>query len=263
MKDKTLFDLSGKTALVTGAGSGMGRAICEGLAEYGANVVCTDLKLASARETAKLASRFANETIAIKADAFEESDIKNVVHQTLNKFKKIDIVFAHAAIVDTTPAKIHEVAVDDWDRIASRYVRGIFLLMKAVFPVMMKQKGGCFITTSAGTALWPLPQIGDLHLATAYITGKTAVIMLTKLAARQYGEYGIRANVICPGYHRSLHHTVDEKGMADMENLVMSATPLKRVGLPEDIKGLAVYLSSNASSFINGQVFVEDGGFTA
>ncbi len=263
MKERTLFDLTGKTALVTGSGSGMGRAICEGLAEYGANVVCTDLLLAPAKETAKLAGRFGTETLALKADAFDESDINGMVRKTLAQFKKIDIVFAHAGIVDTTPAKIHEVKTADWDRIASAYIRGIYLLMKAVFPVMMKQKGGSFITTSAGTALWPLPQTGELHLATPYITGKTAVIMLTKLAARQYGEYGIRANVICPGYHRSLHHMVDEKGMENMESTVLSATPLKRVGLPEDIKGLAVYLSSRASSFITGQVFVEDGGFTA
>lgn len=263
MKERALFDLNGETALVTGAGSGMGRAICEGLAEYGANVVCSDINLEATQETAKLAGRYGTKVLALKSDAFEESEINSMISQTLKEFKTIDIVFAHAGIVDTTPAKIHQTKTADWDRIASAYVRGIFLLMKAVFPVMMKQKGGSFITTSAGTALWPLPQTGELHLATPYITGKTAVIMLTKIAARQYGEYGIRTNVICPGYHRSLHHTVDEKGMENMESTVLASTPLKRVGLPEDIKGLAVYLASNASSFITGQVFVEDGGFTA
>jgi NAD(P)-dependent dehydrogenase (short-subunit alcohol dehydrogenase family) len=241
----------------------MGRAICEGLAEYGANVVCTDINLTATKETAKLAENFGTKILALKADAFKEAEINGMVRKTLDEFKKIDIVFAHAGIVDTTPARIHELKVEDWDRIASDYIRGIYLLMKAVFPIMMKQKGGSFITTSAGTALWPLPQTGELHLATPYITGKTAAIMLTKIAARQYGEYGIRANVICPGYHRSLHHTVDEIGMKNMESTVLSATPLKRVGLPEDIKGLAVYLASKASSFITGQVFVEDGGFTA
>ncbi len=263
MKKKSIFDLTGKTALVTGAGSGMGRAICEALAEYGADVACADINRNAAIETAELASRYGHKTIAVKADAFSEVDIKKMVATTINKLKNINIVFAHAGIVDTTPAKIHELTAADWDRIASNYVRGIFLLMKEVFPAMMDKKGGSFITTSAGTALWPLPQTGELHLATPYITGKTAAIMLTKLAARQYGEYGIRANVICPGYHRSLHHTVDEKGMADMEAMVLISTPLKRVGLPQDIKGLAVYLASDASSFITGQVFVEDGGFTA
>jgi len=261
--EKSMFDLSGKVALVTGAGSGMGRAICEVLSEYGADVACADIDKSAAEGTVELVKRYNHRTVAVAADAFDEADIKKMVSMTIDKLNTIDIVFAHAAVVDTTPAKIHELDVADWDRIASRYLRGIFILMKTVFPLMMAKKSGCFITTSAGTALWPLPQIGELHLATPYITGKTAVIMLTKLAARQYGEYGIRANVICPGYHRSLHHTVDEKGMTEMESLMLEATPLKRVGLPEDLKGLAVYLASDASKFITGQVFVEDGGFTA
>jgi gluconate 5-dehydrogenase len=263
MSQRSNFDLSGKTALVTGSGSGMGRAICEAMAEFGADVVCADLSDSLARETSEVIEHFGNRTIALGADAFNEADIKNMVETTVNEMGSIDIVFAHAAIVDTTPARIHEVKVDDWDRIASGYLRGVFLLMKHVFPLMMGKRSGCFITTSAGTALWPLPPIGDLHLATPYITGKTGVVMLTKLAARQYGEYGIRANIICPGYHRTLHHTSDANSLKEMEDFVLGSTPLKRVGLPEDIKGLAVYLASDASKFITGQIFVEDGGFTA
>jgi NAD(P)-dependent dehydrogenase (short-subunit alcohol dehydrogenase family) len=259
----SIFSLSGKAVLVTGAGSGMGRAICEAMAEFGADVACVDIDENAARDTAGLVSHFGQRAIALKADAFDETDIKKMIETTVGELDSIDVVFAHAAVVDTTPAKIHELSADDWDRIASRYVRGVFLLMKHVIPLMMEKKGGSLITTSAGTGLWPLPPVGDLHLATPYITGKTAVIMLTKLAARQYGEYGIRANVICPGYHRSLHHLVNEKGMAEMEDFVLSVTPLKRVGLPEDIKGLAVYLASEASSFITGQVFIEDGGMVS
>ena len=262
MTQESIFSLFGKVALVTGAGSGMGRAICEAMAEFGADVACSDINEEAAKETAGLASRFGHRAIAIEADAFDEADIQNMIETTVSELSTIDVVFAHAAVVDTTPAKIHEVSADDWDRIASRYLRGVFLLMKYVFPLMMEKKGGSLITTSAGTAMWPLPPVGDLHLATPYITSKTAVIMLTKLAARQYGEYGIRANVICPGYHRSLHHLIDEKGMAEMEDFVLSVTPLKRVGLPENIKGLAVYLASEASSFVTGQVIGIDGGFT-
>jgi len=263
MSQRSIFDLTNKTALVTGAGSGMGRAICEAMAEFGADVVCADLSERSAGETSELIRRFGHRAISLGVDAFNETDIEKMVETAVRETGSIDIVFAHAAIVDTTPAKIHEVEVDDWDRIASSYLRGIFLLMKHVFHLMMDKKGGCFITTSAGTALWPLPPIGDLHLATPYITAKTGVVMLTKLAARQYGEYGIRANVICPGYHRTLHHTSDPESLKEMEDFILGTTPLKRVGLPKDIKGLAVYLASGASGFITGQIFVEDGGFTA
>lgn len=260
---KSMFDLSGKKIMVTGAGSGMGRAISEAMAEFGADVIPIDINEKAVEETAEIIKKYGTKILPIKADVFAENEIKSAVAKAVTEMGTLNVVFAHAAIVDTTKAKICETPVEDWDRIVSGYLRGIFLLMKAVFPIMMKDGKGSFITTSAGTALWPLPPVGDLHLATSYITGKTAVIMLTKLAARQYGEYGIRANVICPGYHRSLHHTQDPEGMAEMENLVLSGTPLKRVGLADDIKGLAVYLASDASDFVTGQVFVEDGGLTA
>lgn len=257
-KETSLFDLSGRVALVTGASSGMGKSICEAMAEFGADVAQVDLV-----EPADNLDRFGHRSIFIQADAFDEAAIQRSVTTTVNELGAPDIVFAHAGIVDTSPAKIHEVSTEDWDRIAARYTRGIFTLMKSVFPLMMEKRKGNFITTSAGTALFPLPPVGNLHLATPYITAKASVIMLTKLAAKQYGEYGIRANVICPGYHRSLHHVEGVDSMPDMEQFILGMTPLKRVGLPEDIKGLAVYLASDASSFVTGQVFVEDGGFMA
>lgn len=256
---KTKFDLTGNTVLVTGAGSGIGKAICEALLEFGANVVSVDIDEGRLNQMAKELSEYRERLYTYRADAFEESDIKQMINVSINRFGFIDTVFAHAAIVDTTPARIHEVSVTDWDNIASRYVKGIFLTMKYVFPAMMKRGKGNFITTSAATGVWPLPPVGQLHLATPYITGKTAVIMLTKLAAKQYGEFGIRANIICPGYHRSLHHT-SGPNLEEMENFVLQCTSLKRVGLPEDIKGLAVFLASDASSFITGQIFTEDGG---
>ena len=263
MASKSMFDLSGKVALVTGASSGMGKAICEALAEYGADVACDDLLENSARETAESLKKFGHRSIGISGDAFEESSIQQMVESTVKQLGTIDIVFAHAGIVDTTPARIHELSVADWDRVASRYIRGIFILMKTVFPIMMKKKSGNFITTSAATALFPLPPVGNLHLATSYITSKSAVIMLTKIAARQYGEYGIRANIICPGYHKSLHHIADAEPMDNMEEFIKNMTPLGRVGESSDIKGLAVYLASDASRFVTGQIVTEDGGFMA
>jgi NAD(P)-dependent dehydrogenase (short-subunit alcohol dehydrogenase family) len=260
---KSIFDLTGRVVLVTGAGSGMGRAICEAMAESGASVIPVDINENAAKETARLICHYGTRVMPLQADAFEAVDIANTVEKTVREFGTIDVVFAHAAIVDTTKAKIHETNVEEWDRVVCRYLRGILVLMKSVFPIMMKKGRGCFITTSAGTALWPLPPVGDLHLATSYITGKTAAIMLTKLAAKQYGEYGIRANVICPGYHRSLHHEKDPAGLQEMERFILGVTPLKRVGLAKDIKGLAIYLASDSSSFVSGQVFVEDGGFMA
>jgi NAD(P)-dependent dehydrogenase (short-subunit alcohol dehydrogenase family) len=253
------FNLSGKHVLVTGAGSGMGASISEAMAESGADVVCVDIVEKAAQETVRNISHYGQKAIPVKADAFEETDIKRMIATTTGELGSIDVVFAHAAIVDTTPTRLHDLSIDDWDRIASRYVRGIFMTMKFVFPIMVQQKSGCFITTSAATGYWPLPPVGMLHMAVPYITGKTAAIMLTKLAAKHYGEFGIRANVICPGYHRSRHHT-EGPFLEEMEKFVMDCTSLKRVGLPDDIKGLAIFLASDASSFITGQIFTEDGG---
>jgi gluconate 5-dehydrogenase len=262
MNRPSLFDLTGKVALVTGAGSGMGRAICEAMAEHGADVVCADINPASLNETSEIISPYGTRVLPMEADVFDIDDIKRMIDTTVSNLKSLDIVFAHAAIVDTKQTMIHDLEVEDWDRIASRYIRGIFLTMKHVFPIMMEKRGGSFITTSAATGIWPLPPVGTLHLATPYITAKSAVIMLTKIAARQYGAHGIRVNVICPGYHRSLHHTQDPKGMREMEEFVLNCTSLNRTGLAKDIKGLAVYLASEASGFVTGQVIIEDGGFT-
>jgi len=258
-----MFDLTGKVALVTGASAGLGREICEAMAEFGADVACVARTESKIKETAQELCRHGHRAIGISADAFEEPDIKRMVETTIKELGSLDIVFANAAVVWTTPARIHETTPEDWERVASGSIRGVYLLMKYSLPYMMKQQKGCFITTAAGTGIWPLPPVGSLHLATPYITAKAAIIMLTKLAAKQYGEYGIRANVICPGYHRTSYHEADPAGLADMEKFILDVTPLKRVGLQEDIKGMAVYLASDASSFVTGQIIIEDGGFMA
>jgi len=261
MAQRSFFDLSGKVALVTGGGSGLGRAYCEALAEFGADVACADIAEPGAQETVKRLSQYGNKSISIKADVSKQDEIKGMVTTVMRQLGSLDIVFANAAVMDKYRGRIHEIPVEEWDRISSVNLRGIFLLMQVVFPVMMQNKGGSFISTAAGTGYWPLPPLGRTHMTPAYVTTKSGVIMLTKLAAKQYGEYGIRANVICPGYHRT--PIIPVEGREKMEADLLESTPLKRIGLPEDIKGLAVYLASDASSFVSGQVFIEDGGFMA
>ncbi|MFC1901431.1 SDR family NAD(P)-dependent oxidoreductase [Chloroflexota bacterium] len=257
----SIFDLSGKVALVTGGGSGLGRAYCEALAEFGADVACVDIAEPGAQETVKRLSQYGHKAIAVKVDVSKQNEIKVMVATVVRELGSLDIVFANAAVLDKNPARIHELPVEEWDRVSSVNLRGVFLLMQAVFPIMMQNRSGCFISTASGTGYWPLPPLEGIYLTPAYVTAKSGVIMLTKLAAKQYGEYGIRANVICPGYHRT--PIIPEQGREKMEEALLNFTPLKRVGLPEDIKGLAVYLASEASSFVSGQVFVEDGGFMA
>jgi len=261
MTEKSIFDLSGKVALVTGGGSGIGRAYCEAMAEFGADVACSDIEEQKAQETVKLISKFGHRAIAIKADASRQDEIKSMVNRTVEELGTIDIVFANAGIGDESMVKIHEKPVEDWDRVMALQPRGTFLLMRAVFPIMMKKKSGSFINTASIGGLTATSASGPFQLITAYNSAKAAVIMLTKMAAKQYGEYGIRVNAICPGLHRT--DLAPEEVRPMLEEIIVPLTPLKRVGLPEELKGLAVWLASDASSFVSGQTFVQDGGMIA
>jgi NAD(P)-dependent dehydrogenase (short-subunit alcohol dehydrogenase family) len=255
MVEKGIFDLSGKVALITGGGSGLGRAYCEGMAEFGAAVACCDLIEERAKETAEILSKFDRKVIAIKADVSKQEDIRKTVDQTIKELGSLDIVFANAGINEKTIGlKIHEKPVDDWDHTMNVNLRGVFLLMQAVFPHMMAKKAGSFITTASVGGLWPvlIPE------AAVYATSKAGVIMLTKVAARQYAEYGIRVNAICPGYHRTNLHP--ESTREQIEAGILARIPIKRIAMPGEIKGLAVWLASDASSFVTGQIFIEDGG---
>jgi NAD(P)-dependent dehydrogenase (short-subunit alcohol dehydrogenase family) len=254
MAGKSIFDLTGKTALVTGGGAGIGRGYCDGLAEFGAKVACCDIIGERAEETLELIRRYGNKSIAITADVSKQEDIEHAVTQTVKELGSVDIVFANAGITEAYRVLIHEKPVEDWDRVMGVNLRSVFLLMRVVFPLMMAKGAGSFISTSSVGGLWPV----TTPMGSAYATSKTGVIMLTKVAARQYAGYGIRANVICPGWHRTMLHSEERRRVID--GFIQARVPMKRIGMPEDMKGLAVWLASDASSYVTGQIFVSDGG---
>jgi NAD(P)-dependent dehydrogenase (short-subunit alcohol dehydrogenase family) len=256
-----IFDLSGKVAVVTGGGSGLGRAFCEAMAEFGADVVCVGRTEKKIRETVEIISRYGHRAIAIKADISRQDDIERMVNETVRELGTIGIFFANAGIREISFVPIHEKPVEDWDAVMDTNLRSVFLQMRAVFPVMMKQKSGSFITISSAGGLWPLAQDKWVYTQTAYATAKSGLIMLTKLAARQYGEFNIRVNTICPGYHRT--PLTPEAEVEQLEAMIVKLLPLGRPGMPHEIKGLAVWLASGASSFVTGQIFIEDGGYLA
>jgi NAD(P)-dependent dehydrogenase (short-subunit alcohol dehydrogenase family) len=261
MTPGNIFDLTGKVALITGGGSGIGQAFCEAMAEYGADVACNDIDEEKARETAtNISAKYGHRAIAIKADVSNQTEIEGMVSRTVQELGTLDIVFANAATLDSKMAHIHEMEVADWDRVFALNLRGIFCLMRATFPIMMRKGKGSFISMASEAGMWPLPQVGPFRMTAAYNTAKSGVIMLTKHAAKQYGEFGIRANIICPGYHRTPMVT-DIKELNDA--IRVAYTPLKRTGTPEDIKGLGIYLASDASIYVTGQIFVENGGYMA
>jgi NAD(P)-dependent dehydrogenase (short-subunit alcohol dehydrogenase family) len=259
--DKDLFDLKGKVAVVTGGGSGLGQVICQALAQYGANVVCTGRTKDKLQDTLEKIAIYGHRNLAISADVTQPAEIESMVKRVTDEFGRIDVFFANAGIREKSFVLIHEKPIEDWDDVMNANLRAVFLQMRVVFPVMVKKKSGSFITTSSAGGIWPLAQDRWIYTQTAYATAKSGLIMLTKAAARQYGPFGIRVNTICPGYHRTPLTPADE--VEQLEKMIVKLLPLGRPGMPEEIKGLAVWLASEASSFVTGQIFIEDGGYLA
>lgn len=261
MVDRGIFDLSGKVALVTGGGSGLGRSICSAMAEYGADVICVGRTGKKIEETVEMIKGFGNRTLAITADVADQVQVEGMAKKAVDEMGGIDIVFANAAIREIGFQRIHEKPVEDWDIVMDVNLRSVFLLMKAVLPPMINKKKGNFISISSVGGLWPIADHEFPRLNTAYSTAKAGMIMLTKLAARQYAEDNIRFNVICPGYHETGLTPPEEKEAFEAE--MIPHIPLRRAAEADEIKGLSVWLASDASSYVTGQILVQDGGVTA
>jgi 3-oxoacyl-[acyl-carrier protein] reductase len=260
MSKKNIFDLSGKVALITGGGSGIGRAYCEAMSEFGADVACNDIDEYKAQETVMLISKFGHRALAIKADVSKQDEIERMVSRTVEELGKLDIVFCNAGII-IPPYRIHEVPVEDWDRLMALNLKGVFLLMRAALRVMVKQKSGCIINTASVAGLWAGGEGKSLTNVATYSAAKAGVILLTRHAAVEYGKEGIRVNAIAPGAHRTaLEDVLPPEVRKEHEDIIVRNTPLGRVGTPEDLKGLAVWLASDASSFVTGQTIIQDGG---
>jgi NAD(P)-dependent dehydrogenase (short-subunit alcohol dehydrogenase family) len=255
-----IFDLTGKVVVVTGGGSGLGRTICEAVAEYGADVVCVGRSAEKLQDTLGAVAGYGHHDLAITADVADLGDIERMAGDIVEEYGRVDVFFANAGIREKSFVLIHEKPVEDWDDVINADLRAVFLQMRAVFPLMMA-RGGSFITTSSVGGMWPLAQDKWVYTQTAYAVAKAGLVMLTKAAARQYGPYGIRVNSICPGYHRTPLTPANE--VEEVERTIARLLPLGRCGMPEEMKGLAVWLASDASSFVTGQVLVEDGGYLA
>ncbi len=268
MTGNGIFDLTGKVALITGASRGLGRAFAEAMAEYGADVACSGRDEAKLAETVKFLRKYKHRAIAIKADMTMENDIRRMVKETVKQLGRIDIFFNNAGV--TSPAmKIHEIPTDDWDRIINTNLRGMFLGMKYVIPVMLKQKSGSIINLSSIAGLRAeVPEVAPAP----YGASKAGIINMTQVAAMEYAHDGIRVNSIAPGIHLTeLGHPKGVVMDAEMikkrekrtKEYCKAEIPLGRPAEPDELKGLAVLLASDASAYITGQVFVQDGGQSA
>jgi meso-butanediol dehydrogenase/(S,S)-butanediol dehydrogenase/diacetyl reductase len=243
--------LDGKAVIITGAGSGIGRASAQHFAREGALVAVADVRLHKAQQTVDLLAAEGHRSIAIEVDVSEPVQVEQMVNDTIAAFGRLDVLFNNAATVRVGNAV--ELTVDDWDIVWRTNVSSVFLGAKYAVPHM--PAGSCIISTASLSGL-----AADAGLI-SYNATKAAVINLTRTMAVDFGPLGIRVNCICPG----VTMTPAMKGfMSDerLRDLVLAATPSARLGEPEDIASAAVWLASDQAAFVNGQPIVVDGGLT-
>lgn len=251
--------LEGKTAIITGAGSGQGRASALLFAEQGANVVIAEWNEEAGKKVEKEITEAGNKAIFFKTDISSEENVQQLVSAVQDKYGSIDILFNNAGIGFSsrskyTMASILETPLDDWNSILGINLNGTFLMSKYVIPVMIEQGKGSIINNSS------LNGIIGVTGADAYTASKGGVVALTRVMAADYGKHNIRVNCICPG----AINTPMISEVLDVPEIAKNyeTGPLGRVGEPEEIAGAALFLASDDASYVTGVVLPVDGGWS-
>ncbi len=248
------FQLSGKVALVTGASKGIGEAIALALGQAGAKVVVSSRKQEALEITAQGLRDAGIEALPIAANAGNMDDLRRLAEQTLAAFGGIDILVNNAA---TNPVygPVEQTDTGAFDKIMDVNVKGPFELAKLALPSMQTRGGGSIINISSIGGISPEPFLG------IYSVSKSALVMLTKVMAKEWGQYGVRANAICPGLIKTKFGQALWGNEALLQPLLQQL-PAGRVGTVEEISGLALFLASEAAAYCTGAVFTADGGHT-
>jgi NAD(P)-dependent dehydrogenase (short-subunit alcohol dehydrogenase family) len=246
--------LEGRVALVTGGGSGIGRAAALALAHAGARVAVADVAHAAAVETVELLE---TEGLALACDVGSASDVAATVARVVERFGQLDCAFNNAGIEGGPPdVQLHEYAEDIWDRVVEVDLKGVWLCLKYELAVMVPRGSGAIVNTSSISGL-----TGGGN--TAYVAAKHGVMGLTRKAALEYGPLGIRVNAVCPGPIRTPMLERLFKAVPERETRLAEAAALRRLGRPEDVAAAVVWLLSDAASFVTGHGLVVDGGYLA
>lgn len=246
------FHLEGKKALVTGGSRGIGRSIALGLAEAGADVVIASRKLPDLEAVAQEITQMGRKALPVAANVRHLPEIDNLVKKAINEFGRIDILVNNAGtnVVYESVFNIDEKA---WDIIIGLNLKGYFFLSQAVGKIMRDKGGGSIISTASETGIRPGVGMG------VYSISKAGVMMLTKVLAQEWGQYNIRANAIAPGVVKTRLSTALQSNPVIRER-TEDSTALGRLAEPEEIVGAALFLASDASSYMTGQILVLDGG---
>jgi dehydrogenase/reductase SDR family member 4 len=247
------FSLKGKKALVTGGSRGIGKAIAIGLANAGADVALASRKLPDLEEVAKEIKGTGRKSLAIAAHAGKIDEINNLVNKVKEEFGRIDILVNNAA---TNPTMDQAIDVDEraWDSIMNLNLKGLFFLSQAVARVMREKGGGKIINVASVAGITP-------DVLPIYSISKAGVIMATKVMAQQWAQYNIRVNAIAPGLTKT-RFSEALWGNQDILQGALLGTPLRRVAEPDEMVGAVIFLASDASSYVTGQIVAVDGGAT-
>jgi NAD(P)-dependent dehydrogenase (short-subunit alcohol dehydrogenase family) len=250
------FSLKDKVTIMTGGARGLGKAMALSLAQAGSNIVIVDLDLETAQQTADAIASEGVRSLALKVDVTNEADVDRMVGEVVSQFGRIDVLFNNAGIAQWTNAE--EMRFEDWKRIMSVNLDSVFLVSKAVGKIMIRQQGGSIVNTSSMSGVI----VNTPQCQAAYNVSKAGVIMLTKSLAFEWAKHNIRVNTIAPGYMETEMIEQFRAEHKEKIDLWTSLTPMNRMGRPHELGGLAVYLASEASSYVTGAVCLIDGGYS-
>ncbi len=251
--------VAGKIAIVTGGGSGIGRATALSFAREGAKVVVADVVVEGGEETVRMITTAGGDAVFIKTDVSQAAEVEALVRQTVATYGRLDCAVNNAGIEGTMGPLTAESSEENWHRVLAINLKGVWLCLKYEIAQMLQQGGGAIVNTASAAGLIATPG------GSAYVASKHGVNGLTKTAALEYAKQGIRVNAVCPGMIRTpmakrIYKTqpqfVGTEALATMQ-------PVGRMGKPEEIAEAIVWLCSDAASFVTGLPMAVDGGMTA
>jgi NAD(P)-dependent dehydrogenase (short-subunit alcohol dehydrogenase family) len=247
---------TGKVALVTGAGSGIGRASALTFAREGARVVVADVVVEGGEETVNLIRNTGGEAVFVKADVSQAAEVEALINAAVVTYGRLDCAHNNAGIAGKA-LTLADDTEENWDRIMAINLKGVWLCMKYEIPQMLKQGGGAIVNTASDAGLIGVRRGG------AYVASKHGVVGLTKTAALEYAKAGIRVNAVCPG---PIDTPMLQRGASRRPQIIermVAAQPGGRLGQPEEIAEAAVWLCSDEASFVTGLPMPVDGGYMA
>jgi len=250
--------VAGKVALVTGGASGIGRATALTFAREGAKLIIADMNEDGGRQTVHIITENGGEAIFVQTDVTQATAVEALISKAVETYGRLDCAHNNAGVTQRAYPSTAEYPEDDWHRVLAVNLTGVWLCMKYEIPQMLRHGGGAIVNTASVAGL-----VG-LAGRSAYVASKHGVVGITRTAALEYAQQGIRVNCVCPGYIRTpmVEYVLQHAG-AQTEAQMVAREPIGRLGTPEEIAETVVWLCSDAAAFVTGHTMTVDGGFVA